>query len=109
MFRKAPPADAYTLKSILHDWNDAECIRILANLRRAVIGKGRVFIAEFVVPGPAEPHFSKLFDIHMMCAVSGRERTAAEYAELLAAGGWRYDATHQVPGAFHSLVAATAA
>jgi hypothetical protein len=33
------------------------------------------------VPGPAEPHFAKLFDIHMML-VSGRQRTSAEYAEL---------------------------
>ncbi|HJU18484.1 MAG TPA: methyltransferase [Stellaceae bacterium] len=109
MFAEVPKADAYTLKAILHDWSDAECTRILANLRRSVIGRGRVFVAEFVVPGPDEPHFSKLFDIHMMCALPGRERTAGEYAELLAAAGWHYDTTHRVPDAFHSLVAATAA
>jgi hypothetical protein len=109
MFREVPPADVYVLKSVLHNWSDDECVRILTNLRRAVIGAGRVFAADFVVPGPEEPHFSKLFDIHMMLVLTGRERTAAEFAELLAAAGWRYDAWHRVPNAFHSVIAATAA
>ena len=109
MFREVPPADAYVLKSVLHNWSDNECVRILANLRRAVIRAGRMFAADFVVPGPEESHFSKLFDLHMMLTVTGRERTAAEFAELLAAAGWRYDAWHRVPNAFQSVIAATAA
>jgi hypothetical protein len=44
-----------------------------------------------------------------MVALTGRERTAAEFGELLSATGWRYDAWHRVPHAFHSVVAATAA
>jgi hypothetical protein len=109
MFREVPPADGYILKSVLHNWSDDESVRILANLRRAVVGAGRVFAADFFVPGPEESHFSKLFDIHMMLVVTGRERTAIEFAELLAAAGWRYDAWHRVPDAFHSVIAATAA
>ena len=109
MFREVPGADAYVLKSVLHDWSDDECVRILANLRRAVIGTGRLFVADFVVPGPEEPHFSKLFDIHMMLVLTGRERTAAEFADLMAGAGWRYDAWHRVPNAFQSVIAATAA
>jgi hypothetical protein len=109
MFREVPRADAYVLKSVLHDWNDDECVQILSNLRRAVTGTGRVFVVDFVVPGPEEPHFSKLFDIHMMLVLTGRERTAGEFTELLSATGWRYDAWHRVPNAFHSVVAATAA
>jgi hypothetical protein len=58
MFVTVPPADAYTLKSILHDWSDGECTRILTNLRRAVTGPGRIYAADLVVPGPAEPHFA---------------------------------------------------
>src|SRR6516162_9022923 len=38
----------------------------------------------------------------MMLVVTGRERTASEFAELMAAAaGWRYDAWHRVPNAFH--------
>jgi hypothetical protein len=109
MFREVPPAEAYILKSVLHDWSDDECLRILLNLRRAIIGAGRVFVVDFVVPGPEEPHFSKLFDIHMMVGLTGRERTAAEFAELMAGAGWRYDDWHRVPSAFQSVIATTAA
>jgi hypothetical protein len=90
MFKQVPAADAYLLKHILHDWNDAECIQILSNMRNAGASHARAFVAEFVVPGPETPHFAKLFDIHMMCATGGAERTEAEYAELFRRSGWKY-------------------
>ena len=65
-------------------------------MRRAAVKGAHLFAIEHVVPGPEEPHFSKLFDIHMMCALTGRERTAEEHAELLAAGGMRACAKHRV-------------
>ncbi|HVE36715.1 MAG TPA: methyltransferase [Nitrososphaeraceae archaeon] len=42
-----------------------------------------------MVPRPEKPHFSKLFDIHMMCVATGKERTTKEYADLLKMAGWR--------------------
>jgi hypothetical protein len=89
MFKRVPTADAYVLKRILHDWNDAECVEVLSNMRTSASDKGRAFIIEQVVPGPDTPHFSKLYDIHMMCWGTGRERTEDEYARLLAAAGWK--------------------
>jgi len=77
--------------------------------RKALIGSGRLFVADFIVPAPDQPDFSKLFDIHMICWGTGRERTSAEYADLMASTGWRYDATYRAEGAFLSVVAATAA
>jgi len=88
MFEEVPAADAYTMKMILHDWNDDECVQILANMRKAASPDGRVFIIEHVVPGSETPHFAKLFDIHMMCWGTGRERTADEYTGLLRQAGW---------------------
>ncbi len=35
MFASVPEADAYTMKMILHDWNDDECVQILKNLAAA--------------------------------------------------------------------------
>jgi O-methyltransferase domain len=90
MFNQVPQADAYSLKMILHDWNDQECVKILSNLRTATSREARVFVMEHIVPGPSEPHFAKLFDIHMMCWGTGRERTEVEYARLLEAAGWNY-------------------
>jgi O-methyltransferase domain/Dimerisation domain len=93
MFKAAPAADAYMMKLILHDWNDSECIQILENQRKAATPGGRVFIVEHVIPDPGTPHFAKLFDIHMMCWGTGRERTQEEYAALLDKAGWKYVAT----------------
>ena len=90
MFAGVPAADAYSLKLILHDWNDEECVAILKNLRAAATGPRRVFIVEHIVTGPEEPHFAKLFDIHMLCWGTGRERTEAEYIQLLDAAGFRH-------------------
>lgn len=94
MFEAVPKADAYSLKMILHDWNDDECIKILSNIRKAAAGPARVFIVEHIVSEPAVPHFSKLFDIHMMCWGTGRERTEAEYVRLLEGAGWTPSGSH---------------
>jgi hypothetical protein len=90
MFAAVPAAGAYMMKLILHDWNDEECARILTNISRAASAGARVFIIEHLVPGPDVPHFAKLFDIHMMCWGTGRERTVEEYASLLERTGWKY-------------------
>lgn len=94
MFKEVPRADAYSLKLILHDWNDGECVEILSNLRRATSGRGHVFIVEHVVPHHDVAHFSKLYDIQMMCWGTGRERTEAEYARLLETARWRVAGAH---------------
>jgi hypothetical protein len=78
------------LQKAIADWN---LVRRSKRSRRAKPG-GRIFIIEHIVPGPSESHFSKLFDIHMMCWGSGRERTEGEYASLLEASGWRFVACH---------------
>ena len=90
MFSEVPAADAYMIKRVIHDWSDEECIQILSNMHRAAPQNGRVFIMEAVVPDPDTPHFSKLFDIHMLVVLTGRERTTEEYAGLLESAGWKY-------------------
>jgi hypothetical protein len=94
MFEVVPKADAYILKMIVHDWSDAECVKILSNIRKAAAGPARLFIVEHIVPEPDVSHFSKLFDIHMMCWGTGRERTEAEYVRLLERAGWKSSGCH---------------
>jgi len=104
MFSHVPTADAYIMKMILHDWDDNECVDILrVQFDRASAG-GRIYIIEHVIPGPETPHFSKLFDIHMMCWGTGRERTSEEYAELLERAGWTYRRTRYAEGAAIGIV-----
>ena len=40
-FEAIPAADLYLLRYILHDWDDAACIRILRTCRRALLPGGR--------------------------------------------------------------------
>lgn len=97
MFEEVPTADAYFMKMILHDWNDEECKKILSNLNKASSNNAKVFIIEHLVPDPHIPHFSKFFDIHMMCATNGKERTISEFSSLLLQSGWKNIKTHH-PG-----------
>lgn len=93
MFERVPAADAYLIKRVLHDWNDAECHQIMSTMHRAAGNGARLLIVEQVVPGAETPHFSKLFDVHMMIWGTGRERTAEQYAALLSDAGWTYRKT----------------
>ncbi len=104
MFESVPGADAYVLKHILHDWTDAECVRILANVREAADAGVPVLVAEYVVPGPETPHFAKLFDLHMLLCTGGRERTVEEYGELFDRAGIELVEHHQADGRLMSVV-----
>jgi hypothetical protein len=80
--------------------------RILSNIRKAAPPNARVFVAEYVVPEPNIPHFAKLFDIHMMCATGGQERTEEEYADLFERAGWTYCTTWYPPSRLMGIVEA---
>jgi len=86
-----PAADLYLLMDLLHDWPDTEAALILAAVRRAARPQARLLIVETLVPDTAGPHFGKTVDIIMLAVTGGRERTEAQYAELLAAAGFRLE------------------
>jgi hypothetical protein len=77
-----PEADAYLLMNVIHDWADAECIKILSAIRRDMPPQARVLIIETVVPPTPGPHLSKELDIAMMVLPGGMERTQEEYVGL---------------------------
>ena len=69
-------ADAYLLRKILHDWHDADCVRILHAVRRAVTQRSRLLIVDAVVGPPNEDPQSKFLDLMMLVTAGGRARTA---------------------------------
>lgn len=86
-FRAVPHgADAYLLRHIVHDWPDADAVRILRNCREAMNRDGKVLVVETVIPRGEAPAFVQWLDL-MMLVVGGRERTQDEYASLFAAAG----------------------
>jgi len=81
--------DIYTMRWIIHDWDDAKSIKILENIRRVMPSNGRLLLAEAVVPSNGQPHYSKFFDLIMLTMTGGRERTESEYETLLGKAGFK--------------------
>jgi hypothetical protein len=86
-----PPADAYLLMDVLHDWDDGDATRILRAVRAAAAPHSRTLIIETLVTEAAGPHFGKTLDVIMLAVTGGRERTRSQYAALLAATGFRLE------------------
>ena len=97
-----PGADVYVLARILHDWNDEKALAILANCRRSIADGGRLCVLEQVLPEGDEPGYGRLMDLIMLVMLGGKERTAPEWRELLAKGG--FDLVSAVPGAVTGLI-----
>jgi hypothetical protein len=88
-FESVPKADIYLMCRVLHDWDDASCTQIIRTVAAAAPAGARLIVIECVVPPGDEPHFSKMGDLTMLVITTGRERTAAEYSDILASGGFR--------------------
>ncbi|MBS0448869.1 MAG: hypothetical protein JSR59_23340 [Proteobacteria bacterium] len=80
-------ADVYLLKDILHDWDDAQAVAILRQVREAMREGARLLVVERIIPPGNAPFAGKDVDITMMVMLGGRERTEAEYRQLLDAAG----------------------
>ena len=86
-FDSVPPgADAYLLSHVIHDWNEDKCLTILRNCRAAMTPTSRLLIIELVLREGNAPGFGSS-DMVMMALTGGAERTAREFASLLARAG----------------------
>jgi hypothetical protein len=108
-FEAVPAADLYLLRYILHDWDDAACIRILQNCRRAMLPGGRVAVIEQVLGDIGQPGPAPLMDLNMMVMLGGRERSETEYGQLFAAAGLRPATTIETNTPMATIIEATAA
>src|SRR5206468_6991940 len=88
-FFESVPAggDAYILSRVIHDWDDAAGLKILASCRRAIRPAGRLLLIEGVSKPPNEPDPNKFLDVWFIGG-GGCERTEAEYRALLRSGGF---------------------
>jgi hypothetical protein len=108
-FEAVPAADLYLLRYILHDWDDAACIRILRNCRRAMLPGGRVAVIEQVLGDIGQPGPAPLMDLNMMVMLGGRERSETEYGQLFAAARLRLATTIETNTPMATVIEATAA
>lgn len=93
----APGAEAYLLRHIIHDWDDAQSLQILRNIRRVIPPHGKLLVVETVIPPGNDPGFGKLLDINMLVIPGGRERSEAQYRDLYRQAG--FELTRIVPTA----------
>lgn len=99
-FFESVPAggDAYVLRAVLHDWDDAEAVAILRTCRAAMGDDAILLIIERDLGPPNELPGPKFSDLNMLVGLGGQERTIDEYAELMHRAGLRFIAS--TPGAF---------
>lgn len=87
-FDEVPAGDLILLKAVLHDWDDPHAQTILQSCRRAIAPGGRLLVIERVLSPPNEGLEAKSADLNMLVRAGGRERTAEEFAALLASAGF---------------------
>jgi O-methyltransferase domain/Dimerisation domain len=92
-FKSVPPGgDCYLLRLILHDWDDADALRILESVRHAMAPSSRLLVIDHVLPARADAspdsRLALNMDIHMFVLFGGRERTEDEMRQMLESTGF---------------------
>jgi len=107
-FESVPAGDVYLLKDILHDWEDAKAVAILAACRREMGPQSRAMIVERVMPShvtaTSAHKNATITDLQMMVQLGGQERTMEQFAELFEAARMRFE--RMTPGGIYQLIEA---
>jgi len=96
-------ADAYVLKGVIHDWEDKEAIAILRTCRVAMSDSSKLVLIERILPEQIDSNDALtrakfIHDINMMVNPGGRERTEAEFQNLLTQADLRLTRVLSMPG-----------
>lgn len=81
-------ADVYLLRTILHDWPDADAVKIIRRLVDAMTPSSRLLIMDMVLPKPgsgSSTHEAALRqkDLMMIGTFNAKEREEEEWRDLL--------------------------
>ncbi|PQE19000.1 O-methyltransferase protein [Rutstroemia sp. NJR-2017a WRK4] len=99
-------AQIYYIRRCLHDWPDNDCVQILSNIAAAMErGTSRLLIAEIVVPPGGADVEAAWMDLTMLM-FAGKERSEAQWGELLERSGLSLVRVHLAEGTNFSVVEA---
>ncbi|MGI5119474.1 methyltransferase [Marinactinospora thermotolerans] len=97
--------DLYVVSWTLHDWDDADAERMLANIGRAMEPGGTLLVIDEVPPSNNSPHFGKFEDIVMLTLLRGHIRTEDELVPLFRRAGLRISEIRSTPSPTSVIVA----
>lgn len=92
--------DAYVLRKIIHDWDDAEAVKILSNVRAAMGDSATLLIVEGLIDSATRP--VGLTDLTMLVLHGGRERTEGDFRKLVQSAGFSLDRV--IPAGTYSVM-----
>lgn len=102
-------ADVYLLRMIIHDWPDAEALKILLSLVTAMKPGARLLIMDTVLPQAGtimtvEESRLRVRDLTMMQVFNAKEREADDWEVLLKSAGLQIDNVNQPEGSVMSVM-----
>lgn len=81
-------ADVYTLKDVLHDWDDERCGQILRTVRAAMPAGARIVLVETLQEPNVPDQIASFADVQMLTQCDGgRQRSVPELHALLRSAG----------------------
>lgn len=98
-------ARAYYMHSVLHDWSDETCLKILERVTAAMKpGYSKLLINENVIPNTGAQWEATALDIMMLTLLASRERTLDNWDSLLGRAGLRISHIWTVANGVESLI-----
>jgi hypothetical protein len=93
------------MHSILHDWTDDICLKILANITDAMKpGYSKLLINENIIPDTGAHFEHTALDMMMITLLSSKERTRADWEDLLTRAGLKISGVYTVTRSAESLI-----
>ncbi|KYR00241.1 des-methyl-DIF-1 methyltransferase [Tieghemostelium lacteum] len=94
-FESVPEADCYTMKWIIHDWNDEKSIQILNTIAKSIKPGGKVYIIDYILSEDDmnSDHYKFIvwLDIFLLHLCEGKERTKKELLEIVSHTPFKVD------------------
>jgi hypothetical protein len=97
--------DVYLLKSVIHDWSDAESEKILKNCHLAMHENSRLLIVEVVLQPKDQSVYANCMDVLMLAITGGKERSLQSFKQMLERSGFTLEHVYSTSTEFSILEA----
>ncbi|WP_370949587.1 methyltransferase [Amycolatopsis sp. cg5] len=89
--------DVYVLSRVIGNWNDADCVKILSNVRAALTPAARLLIVGHMPTAADRTHYLPALGLFMYVLLQSNARTVEDHDPLFAEAGLTAAGFHNVP------------